>query len=678
MFCVSLPFTGCKNEKKEEPKSKTVVSGIVLDNLDTTANPANDFYQYACGGWIKNHPLPAEYSRYGSFDQLNESTERQLKKLITDVAAQNNANGSIAQKIGDIYNCGMDSVTIQQQGNSPIQPMLETIANIKSINELTDVLIKMHADGYGPFFGFFGYASPENSTQTIAWIQQNGLGLGDRDYYLDTKNPRIKDGYIAMMQQLFDISGYEQLSNNQGKGNVLAQDVWKIETALAKIFIDKNDLRDPIKTKNVMPLSDVAKLIPTIDLQKYTQTVSPNAVKDVNVVLPSYFKSLNQLLKTQNINTIKAYLAWNVICDAAPYLSDNFVNEHFNFYGKVFSGKEINKDRWKRVIGTVSDLLPEAVGQLYVQQYFPAEAKQKMLHLVNNLKASLSDRIMQNDWMTQATKEKAKEKLAAIIVKIGYPDKWRDYSKLAIDKESYYANVLKAIRFERAYNLSKIGKPVDPNEWQMSPQTVNAYYEPTTNEICFPAAILQPPFFDMNADDAVNYGAIGVVIGHEMTHGFDDQGRQYDKTGNVNDWWTEEDSKNFAERTQVLVDYFNNIEVLPGLHANGQFTLGENIADNGGLNVSYAALQRAKAEGNIAEELDGFTSDQRFFLAYAAVWANNIRDAEIEKRTQTDPHSLGKWRVNGTLPHIDAFIKAFNIKENDGMFLPAEKRARIW
>jgi putative endopeptidase len=354
------------------------------------------------------------------------------------------------------------------------------------------------------------------------------------------------------------------------------------------------------------------------------------------------------------------------------------VDAQFDFYGKTLSGKTQNKERWQRVVATISGLLGEPVGQLYVKQYFPPEAKEQMIHLVKNLKAALGDRIAQNSWMTEETKKKAQEKLNAIIVKVGYPDQWRDYSQLTIDQSGYMKNILAIMKFENNYQLSMIGQPVDPNRWQMSPQTVNAYYEPTTNEICFPAAILQPPFFDLNADMAANYGAIGVVIGHEMTHGFDDQGRKYDKMGNVNDWWTEEDSKNFQSRTQVLVDYFNAIEVLPGIFADGKFTLGENIADNGGLNTSFDALQRAKAEGGIAETMDGFTADQRFFLAYAAVWANNITDAEIDRRVKTDPHSLGKWRVNGTLPHIDAFVKAFNIKEGDKMYIAPEKRARIW
>ena len=512
---------------------------------------------------------------------------------------------------------------------------------------------------------------------TIAWLTQSGLGLGERDYYL-SPDAKIKEGYLTMVENLLELSEYGEMTNNAGKEKALASKVWTVESALAKIFIDKNELRDPVKTNNVMTMADAAQLMTVIDLNKYIETIVPSKVDEVNVVLSSYFTSLNKFLATQDINAIKAYLAWNVINEAAPFLSDNFVDASFEFYGKVLSGKEENRERWKRVINTVSSLLAEPVGQLYVEQYFPAEAKERMLTMISNLRTALGERISNVTWMSQETKQKALEKLEAVIVKVGYPDKWRDYSGLTIEKDSYYANVLRAVKFESEYRLSKIGKPVDPSEWLMSPQTVNAYYNPTTNEICFPAAILQPPFFDMNADDAVNYGAIGVVIGHEMTHGFDDQGRQYDKTGNVNDWWTEEDSKNFVNQAQVLVDHFNGIEVLPGLHADGQFTLGENIADNGGLNTSFVALQHAKEQGTVQEMMDGFTANQRFFIAYANVWANNIRDEEIARRTKTDPHSLGMWRVNGTLPHIDAFIEAFNIQPGDKMYLAPEKRAKIW
>jgi len=384
------------------------------------------------------------------------------------------------------------------------------------------------------------------------------------------------------------------------------------------------------------------------------------------------------LLKKTDINLIKNYLAWNIIQQAAPYLSNDFVEADFNFYGKIMSGKEENRPRWKRVIGTVDNALGEAVGQAYVEKYFPPEAKERMLHLVDNLQWALQKRIEENSWMTPATKEKAIDKLAAFVVKIGYPDKWRDYSDLKIEQDSYFDNILRATQFENQYQLSKIGKPADKDRWYMTPQTVNAYYNPSTNEICFPAGILQPPFFDMNADDAFNYGAIGVVIGHEMTHGFDDQGRHYSKVGNLENWWSEEDATNFEKRAKVLVDYFNNIEVLPGLFANGQFTLGENIADNGGLNVSFTAFQKAKKEGNIQEEIDGFSAEQRFFIAYAGVWANNIRDEEIIRRTKEDPHSLGKWRVNGTLPHITPFVEAFHVTETNKMWVSPYERVQIW
>lgn len=677
MLIVCFLISACQNNKKDADSEKELVSGIVADNLDTTANPADDFYQFACGGWMKNHPLPAEYSRYGSFDQLAENTEKQLNKLITDIAQQSNDKGSIAQKIGDFYNTGMDTQTINEQGDQPIRPILQKIADVKSNKELTDLLIELHSMGYSPFFGIFGEASPNNSTMNIAWLTQSGLGLGERDYYLKP-DARIKEGYLTMVENLLELSEYGKMTNNAGKEKALAAKVWNVESGLAKIFIDKNELRDPVKTNNVMSKEDAAKLMTVVDLNKYIETIVPNKVNEVNVVLSSYFTSLNKFLSTQDINAVKAYLAWCVVNEAAPYLSDKFVDASFEFYGKVLSGKEENRERWKRVINTVSGLLAEPVGQLYVEQYFPAEAKERMLTMIGNLKTSLGERISNVTWMSQETKQKALEKLEAIIVKVGYPDKWRDYSGLTIEKDSYYANVMRAVKFENEYRLSKIGKPVDPSEWLMSPQTVNAYYNPTTNEICFPAAILQPPFFDMNADDAVNYGAIGVVIGHEMTHGFDDQGRQYDKTGNVNDWWTEEDSKNFVNQAQVLVDHFNGIEVLPGVFANGQFTLGENIADNGGLNTSFVALQHAKEQGTVQEMMDGFTANQRFFIAYANVWANNIRDEEISRRTMTDPHSLGKWRVNGTLPHIDAFIEAFDIKPGDKMYLEPEKRAKIW
>ena len=669
MLCMVVLFGGCKKkvEPAAAPVKKNLVSGISKDNLDTSANPADDFYQYACGGWMKNNPLPAAFSRYGSFDQLDEATEKQVHKIITDVVSKSNAAGSLEQKIADLYSCGMDSSAIEQLGAEPIRPMLDKIFGITQLDQLPEVLAELHTYGYKPLFGLGCMASPNNSSIYVAWLMQSGLGLGEREYYL-TPNAKIKNGYIDMMRKEFAYANVDADPNQ----------VWNFETALARLFIDKNLLRDPVYTNNEKSADEVAALFTYFDFAQYQKKMLPNGVKTYNVVLDEYFKGLDKLLKNTNLNTIKSYLAWNVIRSAAPHLSSDFVEADFEFFGKILSGKSENRERWQRVVKVLNGYLGEPVGQLYVKQYFPPEAKEQMLSLVGNLKAALSDRISKLDWMSDATKAAALEKLDAIIVKIGYPDKWRDYSQLTITKEGYYANLMKVSKFETEYELSFIGKPVDPTRWYMPPQMVNAYYEPTTNEICFPAAILQPPFFDMNADPAANYGAIGVVIGHEMTHGFDDQGRGYDKMGNVRDWWTEEDSKRFEERAQVLVDYFNKIEVLPGIHADGQFTLGENIADNGGLNTSFDALQRAKAAGGIQEVMDGYTAEQRFFLAYAAVWANNITDQEIERRVQVDPHSLGKWRVNGTLPHIDAFIKAFNIKEGDAMYLAPEKRARIW
>lgn len=676
VLCTILCLVGCKSKQNvEEP---TLSSGINLENLDTTVSPVEDFYQFACGGWMKNNPLKDEYSRYGSFDVLAENNQVQLKEIITNAASSKNKKGSVAQKIGDLYNMGMDTVTIEKQGAEPLKDELTAIANIKDKKELSSVLANMCLEGLNPFLGIFGEADPDNSSMTIAWVWQSGLGIGDRDYYLTPSQQNTRDQYVALLTEMFRISNYSQMVNMNGKEDQLAKSVLKLETDMAQKFMDKNTLRDPFKTHNIKTIDELQKMIPVLDVKNYLQIIGLQNLESVNVGQVDYLTSLNKILNTTDLNTIKAYLAWNVINSAAPYLSKEFVDADFNFYGKVLSGTVENKPRWKRVVNTVDGCLGEAVGQLYVEKYFPASAKERMTKLVSNLQASLGERIQAAAWMSDSTKMLAKEKLDAMIVKIGYPEKWRDYASLEVEKDSYYANVVRARRFENAYQLAKIGKPVDPSEWLMTPQTVNAYYNPTTNEICFPAGILQPPFFDMNADDAVNYGAIGVVIGHEMTHGFDDQGRNYDKMGNLNNWWRPEDAENFTARAQVLVDYFNRVEVAPGLFANGQFTLGENIADNGGLNIAFQALQKAKTEGGIQEEMDGFTANQRFFIAYANVWANNIRDEEIVRRTTEDPHSLGKWRVNATLPHIDGFIEAFNVKPDDKMYVAPEERAHIW
>lgn len=665
--------TSCGNQKP------ALTSGIRFNDLDSTTSPKQDFYQYACGGWMKNHPLTAEYARYGSFDKLAEDNQEQLKGLITEIAKTCHNHGSIPQKIGDLYNLGMDSATIDNQGAEPLQKELQSIAALSDKKELTAKLASYTLEGGSPLFGIFGEANPMNSKQCIAWVWQTGLGIGDRDYYLENneKMQNIRNQYVVLLTKFMNFSGYDKLANITDN-TAMAKRILAFETELAKVFMDKNDTRNPYKTCNITSIEDWQKMLPVIDIKAYMNAIGLGTIDSVNIGQTDYIKNLNKIIEKTDMDVLKAYLACSFINEGAAYLSSNFVNVNFDFYGRTLSGKEEQRPRWKRVVDVVDGSLGEAVGQMYVEKYFPAEAKARMLQLVANLQAALHDRIEENTWMNDSTKQIAYDKLNAFIVKVGYPDKWRDYSNLNIQNDSYFANIERANRFETAYQLSKIGKPLDPTEWLMTPQTVNAYYNPSTNEICFPAGILQVPFFDMNADDAVNYGAIGVVIGHEMTHGFDDQGRNYDKEGNLNNWWKEEDATNFKTRTDILVDYFNHIEVLPGTFANGTFTLGENIADNGGLNISYAALQKAKTQGTIKEEMDGFTADQRFFIAYAGVWAGNIREAEILRRVKEDPHSLGKWRVNGTLPHIDAFAKAFELHEGDGMYIAPEKRARIW
>ncbi len=670
VFTSSKPMT-----TKVKPKKKN--SGVALTNLDKSVKPTADFYQYACGGWMKLNPLGAEYARYGSFDVLGENNQKQLQELVVKLSKQKNAAGTLEQKVGDLYKIGMDTVTLQKQGAQPIQAELNAIASLRRA-QLSQKLADMSLEGLHPFFALFGSSDPDNSDMTIAYMWQTGLGIGDRDYYLEKDQQNIRDEYVKLMAKMFKMSGYSKMAGFEGNETALAQRVLSLETMMANAFVDKTTLRDPYQTIHKCTPADFQKMIPAIDVNAYLKTLKLSNIDTMNVGQPTYFASLNHILSVVDMEVVRAYLAWNVINAAASYLSDDFINADFDFYGKVLSGKQENRPRWKRVIGTVDGCLGEALGQMYVKTYFPAEAKTRMEQLVKNLQWALGERIKASTWMTDVTKKNALEKLAAFKVKIGYPDKWRDYSALQIQNDSYYANVVRARRFESAYRLSKIGKPVDKDEWQMTPQTVNAYYDPSTNEICFPAGILQPPFFDMNADDAANYGAIGVVIGHEMTHGFDDQGRNYDLKGNLTDWWTEQDATTFTERAQLIVDHFNAIEVAPGVHGNGSFTLGENIADNGGLNVSYTAFQKAKSEGTIKGEMDGYTPEQRFFLAYAAVWAANIRPEEILRRTKEDPHSLGRWRVNGTLPHIDAFYQAFNIQPTDPMYLAPEKRARIW
>ena len=676
---MALMATGC--QKKNE-----LTSGIDLNNLDTTASPVDDFYQYACGGWMASHPLDAEHSRYGSFDFLAEENQKQLRTIIDSVSAQNNKKGSIADKIATLYNIGMDSVRLQEQGAEPLKPYLDEINALKTREDIWAEVLKMHHRANHVLFGVFGEADKDDAKQCIAWAYQSGLGLGDRDYYLtdEGNNKNIRAGYIDLMTKEFALAGYDQMSGI--RADKLASMVMGLETRLAKSQNTRLENRDPFGTFNRYTVEEANKLASNIDWKGYfTEMNIMEGMKTFNIAQPKYFEEVSRVLADADIETLKAYFAWHEINSAASYLSDDFVNANFDFYGKLLSGREVNRPRWKRVTSTVDGAMGEALGHLYVEKYFPAEAKERMKVLVDNLMTALGQRIDMATWMTDVTKKNAHEKLSTILVKIGYPDKWRDYSGLEIKDDSYYANIVRSNIFDMDYMLSKINKPVDRDEWQMTPQTVNAYYNPTTNEICFPAAILQPPFFNMKADEAANYGAIGVVIGHELTHGFDDQGRNYDKDGNLADWWTAQDAENFTNNAQVIVDAFNAVKVLEDggngqpLYANGQLTLGENIADNGGIHISYLAMQNAKAKGQLnKDKMDGFTPEQRFFLAYAAVWASNIRDEAKLQLTQMDVHALACNRVNVTLPHIGEFQEAWSVKQGDKMWLDPDKRAQLW
>ena len=661
---------GC-NSKKEA----VLTSGIDLASLDTTALPGTSFYQYACGGWIKSHPLTDEYSRFGTFDMLNENNQEKLKTLIVELAAkEDNVQGSAAQKVGDLYNMAMDSVKLNQDGVTPIKEELAAIDALKDEQAMYTYLGEIQKKGIRPYFTMYIGADDMNSSMNMVHTFQGGLGMGERDYYLgtDEQTKQIREKYQEHVNKMFRLAGYDEATAKKA-----VKAVMNIETRLAKAARSQVELRNPHANYNKMDMATLKKNYPTFNWDAYFSVAGLKDLKEINIGQPAAMKEVADIIHTAPLADQKLYLQWGVIDAAAPYLSDDFVAQNFDFYSKTMSGRKEMRPRWKRSVGTVDGALGEIVGQMYVEKYFPAAAKERMVTLVKNLQVSLGERIKGLEWMSEETKVKALEKLAAFHVKIGYPDTWKDYSNLDIKKDSYWANIVRANQWGYDEMIAKAGQPVDKNEWLMTPQTVNAYYNPTTNEICFPAAILQPPFFDMNEDDAMNYGAIGVVIGHEMTHGFDDQGRQYDKEGNLKDWWTEEDAKKFNERAQVMVNFFDAIEVAPGVHANGQLTLGENIADHGGLQISYQAFKNATANAPLAT-MDGFTPEQRFFLAYAHVWAGNIRPEEILRLTKLDPHSLGKWRVNGALPHIDKWYEAFHITEQDPLYLPKEKRVSIW
>ncbi len=655
-----------------EPNKSASAPAIDPANLDKSVIPGNDFDTYANGGWKKLNPLPADRGRFGSFDKLAEVAEKQVNDLVTTTAAANNAKGSIGDKIATLFNSGMDTAKIEKQGLEYIDPYLKEIDQISTPDEVQLALIRFHQYGLSPLFGLYGAADSRNSSMVIAQLTQAGMGMPDRDYYLneDPRSVDLRAKYITYMTTMF-----KSIGNDEATSASNAQKVMTLETKLAKAAMSRLEMRDPNKTYNKVTTDELNKLSPVFNWNRYFTDMGIGNPGSVNINQPEFVREISALLTAIPVEDWKIYLKWNLINETASYLSSNFVQASFDFYGKAMTGTEVMRPRWKRVLGVTSGALSEALGQLYVKAYFPQEAKDRMVKLVSNLRVALGERIQNLEWMSPETKKKAMEKLATINVKIGYPDKWRDYSGLEIKDDAYVLNVLRANKFETEFSLGKINKPVDKLEWFMSPQTVNAYYSPDKNEIVFPAAILQPPFFFKDGDDAVNYGAIGVVIGHEMTHGFDDQGRKFDKEGNLTDWWTADDATRFDARTKILVDQYNSFVVLDTIHANGQLSLGENIADLGGLNISFQAFRTANIQ---KDAIDGFTPDQRFFLAYAHVWGQNTRDKEILRRTKEDVHSLGRFRVLGPLQNLPEFYAAFDVKEGQAMYLAPEKRAKIW
>lgn len=666
-FMAALTLAACSERQTGE-------NPLPQSNFDLSVAPGTDFYQYACGGWMANNPLKPEYSRYGSFDRLAELCEEQMHDLVTELVSENQQPGSVAAKVKELYTLGLDSARLNAEGMAPVKTDLDEINNLSG-REVPAAIGRLHAQGISPFFYVYVGPDGKDSRQNLLCLNQGGIAMGDRDYYLatDSTNLALREAYKKYVTRLFVLAGYSESAAESA-----AQSVLKVETELARLAYSREELRDPQKNYNRMAYTDFAQRESAFDWTAFFRAMGVDSLTHLDASQLAFFDGLNNLYPQLTLQTIKDYLSYTLLNNAASYLDDDFYNTQFDFYGRTLSGQQEPRARWKRSLSTTDAVLSEALGEIYVERYFPQTSKDRMLKLVANLQEALGQHIAQLEWMSDETKARALEKLAAVTVKIGYPDKWRDYSALEISTEkSYWENLKNASMFETAYMLDKIGKEVDKSLWYMSPQTVNAYYNPTTNEICFPAGILQPPFFYAEADDAINYGAIGVVIGHEMTHGFDDMGRQFDKEGNLNDWWTPEDTRQFNLRADRLVEQYDQIVVIDTVHANGRFTLGENIADQGGLRIAYTAFKNA-TEGAEQTPIDGFTPDQRFYLAYANLWASNIRDEEILRRTKTDPHSLGKWRVNAALRNLETFYQAFGITAEQPMYMAPEERVVIW
>ena len=663
MVAATVITGGCK------PQEEKGAPAIELKNMDLSVNPADDFFRYCNNNWLKNNPVPEEYTTFGAFTEIDLRTEKLIQDIIKEVSEDANAEkGSIAQKIRDFYNAGMDTVAINKRGHRELMPYFEKVDALNDKADLATLLGELHSDGFSGFFNAFGSSDPKNAQMVIMHLYQGGLSLPDRDDYLEDASQEMREKYVEHVAKMFQLTGTDSVPAKD-----IAERILAFETELAKNSLTRVERRDPNRTYNKRSRAELQDMTPVFNWDHYFDAAGAPAFDSLNVGMPDFISALNGLILNTDLRTLKDYLDWKIIHGSASMLSDDFVEENFNFYSKYLYGQETQQPRWRRVLNATSACLGEAIGQLYVEKHFPAEAKERMLDLVGNLRTALGERIKKVEWMSDETKTKALHKLECFNVKIGYPNKWKDYSKFEVAPDSYFLNFHRFARFENEVDMAKIGKPVDKEEWFMTPQTVNAYYSPDMNEIVFPAAILQPPFFNMNADDAVNYGGIGVVIGHEMTHGFDDEGRKYDEKGNLNEWWTEEDAARFTERTQQLVKLFNEFE-LRGNHINGELTLGENIADLGGLNIAWDAYQMTN-EAKANKSIDGFTPAQRFFISYGTIWRNNIRDKALERRIKEDVHSPAEARVNRTLGSMPHFYEAFDIPEGSKMYLAPEERA---
>ena len=676
LLIVACLFCAVGLHAESAPKTEKNPPPLDPKDMDTSVKPQDDFFMYANGGWIKNTEIPPEYSRWGSFNQLVEHNNDALHEIAEKAASSHvdPKTASDVQKVGDYYASGMDEKTIDAARIQPIQDEFKRIDAMKDRSDLLKEIAHLHTIGVDAFFGFGSGQDAKDSKREISQAVQGGLGLPDRDYYTktDEASKKLRDQYLAHVAKMLTLLG-----QSANKAADEAKKIMALETSLAQASRTRVELRDPQKNYNKMTQENLQALTPDWNWADYFKGINLVEPGDINVQQPEFFKAANAAFTGKPIDDWKTYLRWHLVNAAAPELSNDFVNEDFNFKDGVLRGTKQIKPRWKRVVISTDGAIGEALGKLYVADYFPPEAKARALELVNNLKEALSDRIKTLEWMDEPTKQQALKKLAAFTVKIGYPDKWRDYSLLKIDRGPFVLNAIRAENFEVNRELKKIGKPVDRTEWGMTPPTVNAYYNPNMNEIVFPAGILQPPFFYANADDAINYGGIGAVIGHEMTHGFDDEGRQFDAVGNLRDWWSPESAAKFKERSKAVVQQYSEYEPLPGLHVNGELTQGENIADIGGVKLAYAALQKALA-GKPQEKIDGLTPEQRFFLSFATIWKSKQRDEDLKLRLNTDPHSPARYRVDGPLSDIPEFAKAFNLPDTCPMVRPPDKRVNIW